>query len=204
MALALTTKLDAVNAMLESVWETPVSTLSVSGINSVAQAVRVLDRTTRAVLSRGWAFNTDKSITMAVTFDPLADPVPGVAPTGTIPLPADTLHVDSVDEDKGRDVVQRDGMLYDRDNNTFLFDRPIKVKIIHLLDFESIPETARAYIAVAAARVFRDKWLQKDTPSNPTTDEMEALRDLEDAEADSGDYNMFTDAYSVASILERF
>jgi hypothetical protein len=56
---SLQTKLDAVNQMLEAVWESPVSTLEVSGIASVALAKRVLDESLRSIQSRGWHFNTD-------------------------------------------------------------------------------------------------------------------------------------------------
>ena len=191
MSIALMSKLDAVNAMLESVWERPISTLEVSGVASVAMAKRVLDKVSQSVQSRGWHFNTDTELPLTPDTD------------GFIQLPTNTLFVDTDGNSKDVDVAQRGFRLYDREEHTFVFTKSVTVKLISLFDWEDLPQVARMYIALSAARVFRDKWLQAEAPSNPTAEEVEALRNLEEAEADSGDYNMFTDSWSVANILDR-
>jgi hypothetical protein len=189
--VALTTKLDAVNTCLESVWEAPVSTLEVSGVASVAQAKRVLDKVSRAVQTRGWSFNTEEDLTLTPDVNSI------------ITLPANTLEVDSFGVSADKDVVQRGTQLYDRGKHTFTFTVPVHVRIIYLFDFEDLPESARNYIAVQAARVFRDEYQQKDTTSPPTMIEMEALRNFEQHEAQTQDSNMLNDSWSVAQTLQR-
>jgi hypothetical protein len=188
---SLQTKLDAVNQMLEAVWESPVSTLEVSGIGSVALAKRVLDESLRSILSRGWHFNTDLDITLT----------PDV--NGEMSLPANTLRVDTYGVDKDRDVAHRGTRLYDRDNHTYVFTQALQAEIVYLLDFEECPQCVRTYVTLMAERVFKDKFTAAIQPSPITPEEMEALRNVEDQEAQSGDYNMMTGSWSVANILQR-
>jgi hypothetical protein len=185
------TKLEAVNAMLESVWETPVSSLEVSGVGSVAMAKRVLDKTSIIVQTRGWDFNTDTELVLTPDS------------SGFINLGANTLHVDADGVDRLRRVVQRGTRLYDQEDRTYVFTKSVTVKIVSYLDWDELPQAMRSYIALSAARVFKDKWEHAESPSAPTAEEVEVLRTLEENDADSRDNNMFTDSWSVASILER-
>ena len=187
----LMSKLDAVNKMLESVWEQPVSTLQVSGVASVAMAKRVLDETSTSVQSRGWAFNTEENVTLQPDTD------------GYINIPNNTLEVDPMGDDRDVNGVQRGTRLYDRENHTFVFEDAVDVRLITLLEFEDLPQAARFYIAVMASRVFRDQYLQMQAPTAPSPVEVEALRDIEEHEGATNDSNMFTDSYSVACIIER-
>jgi hypothetical protein len=191
MAVALMTKLDAINAMLESVWEAPISTLDVSGVASVAMAKRVLDKTLINILARGWAFNTEDELTLTPDT------------SQNINLGVNVIECDTTGVDKDIDVVMRGLRLYNRADHTFAFAAPIKVRQILLLDFEDLPQSARTYIALQAARVFRDKWNQNDTSSGISPEEAEALRNVEESEGQQQDNNVFTDSYSVANILCR-
>ena len=193
MAASLTTKLDAVNMALESIWEAPVSTLEVSGLASVATAVRLLDDLTVSVLSRGWAFNTEWDFQINRDSD------------NKMPIPLNTLRIDSSGVDQDVDVVQRGQYLYDRENHTYLFTdkASIKCKLITLIQFEDLPQTAREYIARLAARTFVSKWLSQPLGA-PGVEETLALTNLEEQEADDSDLNMFTDSNSVATTLQRW
>jgi len=184
-------KLDAVNKMLESVWEQPVSTLQVSGVASVAMAKRVLEETSTSVQSRGWAFNSEENVTLTPDVE------------GNLYLPNGAIEVDPMGDSRDVDAVMRGTRLYDRENHTYAFTQPVDVRLITLLEFEDLPQAARFYIAVMAARVFRDKYLQMTTPAAPSPEEVEALRDLEEHEGATNDNNMFTDSWSVASIIDR-
>lgn len=189
---SLTTKLDAVNMALESIWEAPVSTLEVSGLASVATAVRILDDLTVSVQSRGWAFNTEYDFPINKDSD------------GKMPIPLNTLRVDTWGKDKLIDVVQRGQYLYDRENHTFIFTQAsLNCKVISLLQFEDLPQTAREYIARLAARTFLSKW-QDQPVGQPGVEETLALTNLEDEEADDGDFNVFTGSCSVAQTLQRW
>uniref|UniRef100_UPI0040473467 hypothetical protein n=1 Tax=Shewanella sp. TaxID=50422 RepID=UPI0040473467 len=56
--MAGTSKLDAVNTMLSSIGEAPVSSLS-SGLIEAEIAETILDTIDREVQSMGWHFNTE-------------------------------------------------------------------------------------------------------------------------------------------------
>lgn len=187
----LLTKLDAVNMALEAIWESPVSTLEVSGLASVATAKRILDETTVSVQSKGWAFNTEYDYPI------LRDS------SLKMPVPLNTLRIDTMGVDNDIDVVQRGTYLYDRVNHTFIFTKTsLNCKLITLIQFEDMPQSARQYIAILAARTFKAKW-QNEAPSAASAEETLALTNFEDEEADVGDNNMFNDSWSVANILQR-
>jgi len=191
MTVSLMTQLDAVNKCLEGIWETPVSTLESSGIESVASAKRVLNSVLRSVQSRGWAFNTDDDLVLTPDIN------------GFIQLPDNTLEVKTQGVDAYKNYVQRGQRLYDRVNHVFTFTQAVHVRLISLLDFEDLPSCAREYIGLMAARAFVDKWLQKSTPTAISMEEAEALRDLEESEGQTHSSNMFNDSWSVSSTLER-
>ena len=65
MALAKTTKLEAINTMLSNVGEAPVNSLTGSLTNDVQLAQNILDEISREVQSAGWHFNTDKEVPLA-------------------------------------------------------------------------------------------------------------------------------------------
>jgi hypothetical protein len=192
MATALLTKLDAVNSMLAAIWERPVSSLDSGGASSLSAAKKILDDTLRSVLSRGWIFNVEDNYPLSVDAN------------GRIPLPANTIKVDAGSEEfRYTDIVQRGQYLYDRKDHTYTFTAPVKAEITLFLEFDEIPEAARAYIAAFAARRFKAEWLNQ--PEGPVTAaEAEALRNLEHYEAETGDYNILSGSYGVARILQRW
>jgi hypothetical protein len=191
--LTLTTELDAINSMLSSIGESPVSTVDDSGVVDVVMARQILSSVNREVQSRGWHFNTEKGIQLNPSF-----------PNKELVLPANTLRVDSVLEDAHIDVVQRGTRLYDRTNHTYAFDKSMKVDLVVLLAFEELPETARQYITIRASRIFQERTLgAPELSSFNSQDELFAKIAMLEADADTADYNMLTDSYSVARVLDR-
>lgn len=189
MDLSLTTELDAVNSMLETIGESPVNTLEVSGLGDVSIAINTLRRTSREVQSRGWEFNTE-----VMMLSPDED--------GYINIPAEALKADPVSRDYT--YVQRGTKLYDKVNNTFVFTVAITLEVIWLLDFATLPEPARHYIAVKASRRFQNKVLgSQEVYAFTKEDERDALAELKRYEVNIGDYNMGTGSYTMASALMR-
>jgi hypothetical protein len=177
------TKLDAVNGMLSSIGQAPVSTLTVTGIRDVALAELALDSTTREVLNRGWSFNTD-------TDWPLTPDV-----NGNIPIPASALDLDPVD--RWQDFVQRDNegtmMLYDKCERSFTFTDAVKVNITWGFDFGAVPQVARTYIATRAARIFQANVIGSNLLFKFTElHESEARVAMERLEDQTQDTNMLT------------
>lgn len=192
MALTLTTKLVAVNTMLIGIGEAPVNTLN-SGLQEAEIAGIMLDNISREVQSKGWAFNTDLRYSLATNTD------------NEIVVPFNCLYVDTtlIRRDYDKDVILRDGKLYDRTQNTFTFTEAVEVDLVYLLDFETLPETARNYITLRAGRKFQENILGSPTITQlQSRDELDALLTLKDAETQSADYNVF-DNYDTYRALDR-
>lgn len=141
------TDLEAVNRMLASIGQAPVNTLQTTGIGDVAKARQQLIETARDVQAVGYSWNTDEDYELT----PDAD--------GAIILPNGVLDVDAMANTSnyvGRKHPSKGKMaLYDADEQTFVFDEPVKVRIVWAYEFNDLPPAARAYVATAAARRFQ-------------------------------------------------
>lgn len=179
--------------MLAAAGESPVSSLTTSGLADVAEARAVLDEHSREVQSSGWVFNTEYEYPLT----PDAD--------GLITLPQNTLKVDADNTFTQVDTVQRGLRLYDRKNHTYQFtETSLTGTIVFLLSFDELPETARRYITIKAARVYQARVLGSDTQFKfSESEEMNALLNFRSAESEVGDFNMLSGSWSVARILER-
>lgn len=191
--LSPTTELEAVNTMLSCIGEAPVNTLTDNGVVDAVIARQILATTSREVQARGWHFNTEKDYQINPTY-----------PDGELVLPNTILRVDSVPPDHETDVVVRGSKLYNRRTHTYKFDKALKIDMVILLDFSELPEPARHYVTIRAARTFSERMLGSETlASFSQKDEMRALVALKEMEADTADYNILTDNYSVARVLDR-
>lgn len=142
------TELDAVNEMLMSIGQAPVNTLSVSGIQDVNIAKAELAKVNRFVQLYGFAFNTDRDYVLS----------PDVG--GQVATPAGILRI--VPMDPRAKLVQRrhptKGMcVWDAANLTWNFATSVPFEITWGFAFEDLPESARYFIAIAAARKFQKR-----------------------------------------------
>ena len=181
---APTTMLEALNSMLMSIGEAPVNRLDNPGVIDAVQAKAVLLEENRAVQSQGWHFNTRRRVTL----------FPQSFAPKYIYVPENTLSVDTVDEDQWTDVALHGDKLFDVVNNTYEFDRNLKVDLILLQPFENIPQQARHYITLRAARIFQIRTVGSGTLSDLTqNDEYRAHAALRQLENRRADWNAFTD-----------
>lgn len=143
--LSAMTELEAVNEMLMSIGQAPVNTLNVTGIKDVNIAKARLTSETRRVLTQGWNFNTDENYELSPNVD------------GVILIPSGVIRVDGTSPSDDFTIRRGNaGMaLYNKTDQTFVFAAPVKVKVMWAFAFEDLPETARCYIATAAARRFQ-------------------------------------------------
>ena len=191
--LEATTELEAVNVMLSNIGESPVNTLDDSDVVDAGIAKTILKSISREVQTRGYWFNTD----IERTFNPTAD--------NRIQLPVNTLRVDAAGTDRtDKDFVQRGRFLWDRVNHTYTITEDVLLNIVVGLDFADLPESARRYITVRAARIFQERLLGAQSISAfNAQDEGRALAHLASEDLEAADYNMLTDSYSTQSILGR-
>lgn len=179
MDIALLTELDAVNFMLESIGSMPVASLEDSGVADVAIANFILKQTSREVQSEGWHFNSDTDIEYAPDIN------------GNITFGANILRVTPTYRNVwNTDVALRGQKLYDRRSKSLVFTQSIKLDTVTFLAWTDLPEVARNYVALKAARRFAQKVLGADSVCTWTAeDEQEARRVFEEYEGDTAKYN---------------
>lgn len=196
--LTPTTELEAVNTILSVISESPVSTLEDIEAADAAIALNVLREVSRRVQAKGWHWNTETELTVT----------PEVS-TGFIRLATNCLRVDTVKNlSPGLlfegDVVERNGRLYDRKTQSYVFAEPFKVDMVLVLPFSDLPEAARDYITIRASRTFQQRQLGSVTLNNFSEDEeKEARETLEHAEAETADFNMLKNNNASRSIYRN-
>jgi hypothetical protein len=193
VAIMATTKLSAVNTLLAIIGEAPVNSLNAPLTGDVSLAERTLDEVSREVQGAGWCWNTA-----------VYDSIPLVAGTGHSNLPSNTLAVrfNPVSYPTQR-LVLRGIKLFDRIKNSYdLRDSGIiatattsnvVAEVIEELDWDSIPETARRYIMIRAARMFANRAVTSASIEAYTSDdEKNALQILKRTEDLGQNYNFIS------------
>lgn len=189
--------LEAVNRMLSSIGQAPVNTLDVAGVGDAAKAKQQLLETARDVQTVGWSWNTDYGFSL--TPDAL---------TAAIYLPVGTLDIDATDATKNIVVRQHPTAdvpaLYDVDNQTFSFTEPVEVDIIWGFEFNDLPQSARSYIATAAARRFQAQIVNSPVLDHfNAEDENRAFLLLQRYERRSRDTNSFRKSPALQAWTKR-
>lgn len=69
---------------------------------------------------------------------------------------SDVLRIDSYNSSASVDVVLRNGMLYNRDDNTFSFDDEMVVTLVRQLDFTHLPDYLQELVVADAAVEFQN------------------------------------------------
>lgn len=190
--LTPTTELEAVNVCLANIGESPVSAITGDITVDAALARDLLRQVTREVQTHGFYWNTELNYKL----------IPNTA--DNLALPANVLSVDTTGDDKNKDLVARGRILYDRVKHTYTFSEPVFVDIVVALGFEELPEIARRYIAVRAARIYQERVMGNGSISNfNTSDEDMARAALLAENMEIEDNNMMTGNASVYGILSR-
>jgi hypothetical protein len=192
MSETLMTKLEAVNKMLATIGESPVSTLSGTVTTDVQMAVDFLNENSRAVQSESWSFNHEYDVTLQPDIN-----------EGTITLPGNCIGVKITTPSAAVDVVQRGLDLYDRLNHTYIFTQNIDANITYFLAWEELPELARRYIMIKSARIFQARVLGSETLNGFTSqEEVQARTALLSMDDENSALNIFNN-YDTASMLHR-
>lgn len=193
MALTTTTKLQAVNTMLATIGSAPVNSLTGPNSADVAMALQTLDQVSLDVQSKGWHFNTEEDKELA------PDPVTGEVVVGNSVIMCDVDYPNN----PSVDIVLRGTKLYDRAGKTFVFTDILKAKVVSALDWDDLPQAAKSYVMIRAARIFQDRAVGSEKHHTFTLrDEMTALMNLKRYEGETGDYTIF-DNYDVFRVIDR-
>ena len=194
MAVAATTELECINIMLAAIGEAPINTLTGTLPVDAVTAQRTLAEINKDVQNEGWSFNQEFNVKL--TRDG----------TNQIALGTDMLKVDAnVFAHPTIDVIQRGLKMYDRKNNTYVFDTDLTCNVTYFRNFDEIPESARRYINIRAARVFVDRLVGDDGLRTYTAqDEARARANLMENDMDNADHNVLTGDPNLNNAMNTF
>ena len=154
--IATDTELSAVNSILGSIGQSPVTTLGTVTTNAtntgqeiantyanpqIAMIHGLLMEVTKDVQNEGWHFNKEDHVKRSPDSN------------GNFAIPYNYLRYDVHEGlyDKNRDVVRRDGKLYDNVLHTDVFTEDLYFDITYLFPFNDVPPVFQRYIIARAS-----------------------------------------------------
>ena len=184
--VTIDTELSAVNAILGSIGQSPISGIDFTN-PEISFIYNILKEVNQDVQNEGWTFNLEYHIKENVSTS-----------DNKIIIGSDVIRIDMTDEwDRTRDFVRRkdsDGIwkMYDRVNHTFEYpdDDYFYVNKVRLLEFEDIPSVFQRYIIYkasgrAAVQLVSNQQLQQML----STYELQARATAMEYECNQGDHN---------------
>jgi len=179
---AVSTELDAVNQILSSVGQAPVTTLDLQN-PEVSIVLNTLREVNKQVQAEGWIFNTERHYTLARD-----------TTTNEIAYPFNLLQIDA-NHDHHReefDLVRRNGKLYDRLNHTYTFTKDVEADVVWYFDFTDVPPAFQQYITARAARMCCVKMVgDRELQALLQEQEMMTRAAALEYDCNQGDYSMF-------------
>ena len=194
MAVAATTELQCINIMLAAIGAAPINSLvGLLPIDAVTAQSTLLEAN-KSIQSEGWSFNTEIDVTFTRNG------------SNQINLPTNILRIDAnVNHHPTIDPVQRGTKLYDRQNNKFEFDEDLICTVVYFREFDEIPEPARHYMNIQAARKFVDRIVSDQALRTYTLqDEQRARAILMETDLANGDHNILRGDPSLTSIFDTY
>jgi len=194
MTTAATTELESINIMLAAIGEAPVNSLTGTLPVDVKLAQSTLNETSKEVQSEGWSFNTEIDVTL--TRDG----------SNNVNLSTDVLRVDpNIHQHTSIDAIQRGLKLYDRLNNKYEFTEDLICTVVYFRSFDEIPEPARRYVTIKAARIFVDRLVSDDGLRTYTQqDEVRARAILMETDLSNADHNLLRGDPSLTSVFDTY
>ena len=137
-----TQELPAVNQILQSCGQAPVTTLDQTNPD-VAIAYQTLLEVSREVQAEGWSFNKEFHYDMTPDTN------------NEILIPNNVLQIDLTDNSANmdKDVIRRNGKLYDKAEHTYTFTDKVECDITWLFDWVDIPTPIADFITARAATI---------------------------------------------------
>ena len=169
------TELEAVNTILATIGESPVTSLTqtANAITDSALAKRTLDEISTDVQSEGWSWNTQRSVKIEANAQ------------NVYVVPASTLSVQfSPNDYPTSPYVLRGLRIYDCYRQRFDFGAVNNqedlwaAQVIQKLDWTDLPHAAQQYIMVRAARIFSDRYVASSVVFTYTVADEDQARTL--------------------------
>ena len=194
MTTAATTELESVNIMLAAIGESPINSLTGTLPVDARTAQSTLAEVNKEVQSEGWSFNTEIDVTLSRDG------------SNHVNLSTDVLRIDpNIHQHPTIDAIQRGLKLYDRLNNKYDFTEDLICTVVYYRTFDEIPEPARRYITIKAARIFVDRLVSDDGLRTYTQqDEIRARAILMETDLSNADHNLLRGDPSLTSVFDTY
>lgn len=192
MAVTDLTRLEAANIIIGTIGLSPVNSI-VNPSTDVASGLYILDEVTRNTLTEGWHWNTEEDYPLS----------PNGSQEILWPDSFASMDLSDANNDGDYDIIKRSGKVYDRKNRSYKFDKVLKVRAVLYLEWEDIPQAARNYITICAARKFANRFVgSREIDGFTQNDELMARSQLMDDESRNADYSIWEHT-SNAKMLRR-
>ena len=195
--IATDTELSAVNSILGSIGQSPVTTLGTVTTDAtntgqeivntyanpqIALIHNLLMEVTKDVQNEGWHFNKEDNVKRSPDDN------------GQYIIPNDYLRFDIHDGlyDRNRDVVRKNGKLYDNVHHTDVFTQDFYFDITYLRNFDDIPSAIQRYIiARASVRAAVQLVSNSDLVQLLQLEEAKTLATAHEYDCEQGDHSFF-------------
>ena len=178
------TELSAVNSILGSIGQSPITSLNLQALQNpeISMVHNILMEVTKDVQNEGWHFNQEEH----VRIEPDEN--------GNFLIPNNYLRFDVHDGlyDRTRDVVKRDGKLYDKVEHTDIFSGELYFDITYLFNFADIPSAIQRYIiSRASVRAATQVVSNPDLVQLLQLEEAKTLATAHEYDCEQGDHTFF-------------
>jgi len=177
--LQLDTELSAVNSILGSIGQAPITDLQFEN-PEISFVYRIFQDTILDVLSEGWSFNTFYDVELTPDDDKY------------VWVPDNILKIDSSTNsyDRTTDFIATGKKLYDKYNQTDQFDDPVTVTYLQAVEWEDIPVVFKRYIiSRASARAATQLVTNRELVALLASQESYLRASCVEFECNQGDYS---------------
>ena len=176
------TELSAVNSILGSIGQSPVTNITGNALQNpeIAFVVNLLAEVNKDVQTIGWTFNTEHKVKRT----------PDAQGNYVVPSNAIVYDISDGQIDRETNVVKRDGKLFDTINQTDVFTGEYYFDIVTLYPFTDVPPAIQRYIiARASMRAATQLVSNADLVKLLQVEEQQARANALEYETEQGDHN---------------
>ena len=182
MQISTDTELSAVNSILGSIGQSPVTSITGNALQNpeISFVVNLLGEVNKDVQSTGWTFNSEYRVQKSPDSN------------GNYVVPANSILFDISDGqiDRGTNVVKRNGKLFDVIHQTDIFTQKFYFDIVSLLPFTDVPPAIQRYIiARASVRAATQLVSNTELVKLLKVEEEQAKANALEFETEQGDHN---------------